>query len=85
MRRHWESYTIHDALWHVCNVWKDETASCIRGEWKKLSLDLAINFRGFDLSERFSQECLKCLELARKVGLNEVEEDNVDSLLELSV
>ena len=50
--------------------------SCVR------SPDLAVDFRGFELSERLSQECLEYLELARKVGLDEVEEDDVDSLLE---
>ena len=38
--------------------------------------------RGFDGSERLSEERLKCLELARKVRLNEIEEEDVDSLLE---
>ena len=52
------------------------------GGWKKLCLDLAVDFGGFDLSERLSHQCLKCPELARKVGLDEVEEDDVDSLLE---
>ena len=44
--------------------------------------EFAVDFMGFDLSERLSEERLKCLELARKVGLDELEEENVDSLLE---
>ena len=36
---------------------------------------------GFDLSEGLSKEGLWCLELARKVSLNEVEEDDLESLL----
>ena len=52
------------------------------GAWKKLCLDLVVNFRGFDLTERLLVECLKCLELARKVGLNEIKEKGVDILLE---
>ena len=58
------------------------TESCIRGAWKKLCLELAVNFRGFDLSERLSEERLKCLELARKVGLDELENEDIDSLRE---
>ena len=46
--------------------------------WKKLCPELAIDFGGFDLSERLSEECL---ELVRKVALDEIKED-VDSLLE---
>ena len=38
--------------------------------------------RGFDLTDMLSKDHLKCLELARKVGLDEVEEDYIDSLLE---
>ena len=53
--------------------------SCISGAWKKLCPELAIDLGGFDLSERLSEECLKCLKLARKVGLDKLEEDDVDS------
>ena len=83
MRRHWKSYTIRDALWHVRDAWKEVMASCIRGACKKLYPHLTIDFRGFNLNETLSKELLKCLELARRVGLDEVEEDDVDSLLEL--
>ena len=38
--------------------------------------------QGFDLKETLSKERLKCLELPRRVGLDEVEEDDMDSLLE---
>ena len=37
---------------------------------------------GFDLSKRLLEERLKCLELARKVDLDEIKEEDVDSLLE---
>ena len=83
--RHWTSYTICDALWHVCDAWEEVTASCIlegEGGWKKLCLDLTVDFGGFNLSERLSKEHHKCFELARKVGFDEVKEDDVDSLLE---
>ena len=49
--------------------------------WKKLCLEF-IDFRGFDLSKRLSEERLKCLELARKVDLDKLEEEDFDSLLE---
>ena len=55
------------------------TESCIHGAWNKLCPELAVDFGGFDLSERLSEECLKCLELARKVGLDELDEEDVDS------
>ena len=55
------------------------TESCNRGVWKKLCPELAVNFRDFELSERLSEEYLKCLEVARKVGLDELEEEDVDS------
>ena len=66
--QHWKSYTIRDALWHVNDAWREMMQSCIRGLWEKLCPHLAVDFGGFDLSERLSKECLKCLELARKVG-----------------
>ena len=59
------------------------TESCILGAWKKLCPQFAIDFKGFDLSETLSEECLKCLDLARKVSLDEIEDDDVGSLLEL--
>ena len=37
---------------------------------------------GFNPSERLSEEHLKYLELVRKVGLNKLEEEDFDSLLE---
>ena len=82
VRQHWKSYTICDALWHVRDAWKEVTASCIRDAWKKLCPHLAVDFGGFDLNETLSRERLKCLELVRRVSLDEVEEDDMDSLLE---
>ena len=58
------------------------TESCICGAWKKLCPDHAVDFGGFDLSEGLSRDCFKCLELARRVGLDEIEEEDVDGLLE---
>ena len=81
VQHQWQEYTIHDAIWHVHDVWKEVTESCIHGAWKKLCPKFAIDFRDFNLSERLLEERLKCLELVRKAGLNEIEED-VDSLLE---
>ena len=78
-RRHWREYTICDAIWHVCYAWKEVTESCIRGAWKKLFPEFAVDFGGFDLSEELLE---KCLELARKAGLDELEEEEIDSLLE---
>ena len=82
VRRHWKEYTIRDALWHVCDAWKEVTESCIWGAWKKLCPDFAVDFGGFDISEGLSRERLKCLEVAWTVGL-EMEEDDMESLLEL--
>ena len=79
---HWKSYTIHGAFWHVRDAWREVTQSCILGAWKKLCLHLTVDFWGFNLFEVLSKECLKCLELARKVGLSKIEEDNLESLLE---
>ena len=81
VRRHWKEYTIRDALWHVRDAWREVTVNCIRGAWKKLCPDLAVDFGGFDIAEGLSRERLKCLEVAKKVGLD-MEEDDVDSLLE---
>ena len=83
VRRHWWSYTIRDAIWHVCDAWKVVTESYICGAWKKLCPEFAVDFRGFNLSERLLEERLKCPELARRVGLDEIEEEVVNSLLEL--
>ena len=82
MRHHWWFYSICDAIWHVCNAWKEVRESCIHGDWKKVCPEFAVDFKGFDLSERLSEEHLKYLKLARKVGLDEIEEKDVDSLLE---
>ena len=57
------------------------TESYICGARKKLCPELVVNFGGFNLFERLSERCLKCLELARRVGLDEIEEDDVNSLL----
>ena len=81
VRRHWKEYTVRDALWHVRDAWKEVTESCIQGAWKKLCLDLAVDFGGFDISEGLLRERLKCLEVARTVGL-EMDDDDVESLLE---
>ena len=74
--QHWKSCTIRDTLWHVRDAWKEVTATCIWRAWKKLCPNLAVDFGGL------SREHFKCLELARRVGLDEVLEDDMDSLLE---
>ena len=79
---HWREFTIRDAIWNVCYMWQEVMESCIRGAWKKLCPEFKIDFRGFNLPEEFSEGYLKCLELAKKVGLEELEEEDVNSLLE---
>ena len=76
-------FTIHDAIWHAQDAWKEVMQSCICGDWKKLCPQFAVDFKGFDLTEKFLEECLKCLELVRKVGLDELEEEDVDPLLQM--
>ena len=78
VQHHWRSYTIRDAIWHVRDARKEVTESCIHGAWKKLCPEFAVDFGRFDLSKRLSEEHLKCLVLARKVGLDELEEEDVD-------
>ena len=73
VRQHWKSYTVRDALWQVRDAWREVTECCIGGLWKKLCLHLAVDFEGFDHSEGFSKERLKCLE---------VKEDDLELLLE---
>ena len=82
VRRHWWEFTIHNAICHVWDAWKEVTHSSIHGAWKKLCLQFAVNFKGFDLTKKLSEERLKCLKLAKKVGLDELEEEDVDSLLQ---
>ena len=79
---HWREFAIRDAIWHVWDAWKEVMESCICGAWKKLYLEFAVDFRGFDLSKKLSEERLKCLELAKKVSLDELEDEDIDSLLE---
>ena len=50
VQRLWRAYTIRDAIWHVHDAWKEVEESCIRGAWKKLCPELAVDLRGFDLS-----------------------------------
>ena len=78
VQRHWQEFTIRDAIWHVRDAWKEVTQSCICGAKKELCPQFAVDFQGFDLTEKLSEELLK---LAKKVGLDELEED-VDSQLQ---
>ena len=81
VRRHWRSYSIRYAIWHIHDAWKEVMESCIHGAWKKLCPEFTVDFRGFDQSKSLSEERLKCLDLARKVSL-EIQEEDSDSLLE---
>ena len=76
---HWWEFTIHDAVWHVRDARKEVMQSCICGTWTKLCPQFAVDFKGFDLTEMLLEECL---ELANKVGLDELEEEDIDSLLQ---
>ena len=55
-RKMWWEFTIRDAIWHVQDTWKEVTQSCVCGVWKKLYLQFAVNFKGFDLTEKLSEE-----------------------------
>ena len=50
---------------------------------KKLCQQFAIDFKGFNLTEKLSEERLKCLELAKKFGPDKLEEEGIDSLLQM--
>ena len=82
VRQHWREYTIRDAIWHVRDAWAEVTVNCIRGAWKNLCPDHAVDFEGFCLDSRLSEERRQCLTLAKRVGLDEVEEEDVSELLE---
>ena len=83
VRHHWKSFTIRDAFWHVRDAWKEVMESCICGARKKLCPELAIDLGGLrPVREAFGGAPQVGEELARKVGLDEIEEEDVDSLLE---
>ena len=52
VQRHWRKYIIRDVIWYVCDAWKEVMESCTHGVWKKVCPEFAVNFTGFDLSER---------------------------------
>ena len=82
VQRRWWEFTICDTIWYVRDAWRKVTQSCICGAWKKLCPQFTVNFKGFDLTKKFLEEHLKCLELVRKVGLDKLEEEGVDFLLQ---
>ena len=79
---HWRMYTICDTICHVCNTWKEVTESCIRGCGKNSVRSLP-STSGASTCLRGFLACLKCLKLAWKVVLDELEEEDVDSLMEM--
>ena len=81
VQRHWREFTICDAFWHVRDAWGKVMQSCICGAWKRLCPQFAVDFNGFNMAERDSEEWWKCLMLAKKVGLDNLEDDNINSLL----
>ena len=64
VRCHWQEFTIRDAIWHVQDAWEEVTQFSIRGDWKKLCPQFTVDFKGFDLTEKFSEERLDPLSLS---------------------
>ncbi|CAM2116375.1 unnamed protein product [Caretta caretta] len=79
VKEFWKSYNILNGVENIDTSWEEVTSQCMNGIWRCAWPDAVHSFIGFDAVPALKQEIVK---LAKDVGLEEVEDDDVEELLE---
>ncbi|GCC33616.1 hypothetical protein chiPu_0012086 [Chiloscyllium punctatum] len=78
----WKSFNIKNAIDIIVEAWGDVSKDCLRAVWQKLLPDFIHDFKGIELSEELPRIKEHCIALAKQVGFEEVESEDVEEVLE---
>ncbi|XP_051823209.1 tigger transposable element-derived protein 1-like [Antechinus flavipes] len=79
----WKRCNIKMAIDIIVEAWNDVTKECLHRAWKKMLPNLIHDFEEFEPLDQLKQIKTSCLELAKQVGFEDVEDEDIDKLLEL--
>lgn len=78
LKEFWRCYNIRQAIENISKSWDEVSEKTMNAVWKNLWDDCA-NFLGFDITEDVINETV---DLARMIGLDEVEAEDIQDLIE---
>jgi hypothetical protein len=78
----WKRFNINLAIDIIVEAWNDATKDCLHRVWRKFLPDSVDDFVDFEPSDELTQIKASCVALARQVGLEEVENEDVEELLQ---
>ncbi|XP_044537888.1 tigger transposable element-derived protein 1-like [Gracilinanus agilis] len=78
----WKRFNIKMAIDIIVEAWNDVTEECLHHVWKKMLPNLIQDFEGVEPAEQLKKIKANCVDLAKQVGFEEVEDEDIDELLE---
>lgn len=78
----WKNFTIKDAVTFIKQFWDELPTKCLNVIWKKLCPQFVHSFGGFDVYDIVSKTNEDTINYAQDLGLDEVEEEDNDQLLQ---
>jgi hypothetical protein len=81
VKEFWKNFCITDAIMLVGEAWSAVTHSCMNTAWRSVCPDLVHDFKGFSVDEDVNKTKEEIVQLANKVGFNEVDLCDVGDLL----
>lgn len=82
VRDYWRNFNIKDALNFLKMTWDDVPSKCLNSVWKQLCPQFVFRFKGFSIEDDITAAKQKTVVLAKKLGFDELEEDEIDELLQ---
>ncbi|XP_027716076.1 tigger transposable element-derived protein 1-like [Vombatus ursinus] len=78
----WKRVNIKMAIDIIVEAWNDVTKECLHRVWKKMLPNLIHNFEECEPSEQFKKIRASCVDLAKQIGFEEVEDEDIEEFLE---
>ncbi|XP_045107142.1 tigger transposable element-derived protein 1-like [Portunus trituberculatus] len=82
LRDFWKNFTIKDAVTFIKQSWAEVPTKCLNGVWKKLCPQFVHSFKAFNVDDIVSKANKDTISYAQDLGLDEVEEEDIDQLLQ---
>ncbi|GFG29801.1 hypothetical protein Cfor_00232 [Coptotermes formosanus] len=81
VKEFWKNFSIRDAVMLVDEAWASVPHVCMNAVWRSVCPDLVHDFKGFSVDEDVNKTKEEVVQLASKVGFNDVDLCDVGDLL----
>ncbi|KYO47120.1 BEN domain-containing protein 6 isoform A [Alligator mississippiensis] len=82
VKEFWKAFNNKMAIDIIGDIWNDVTQQCLNGVWKNIWSAVMNDFQGFAADEFISDARHDIVEMAKSVGFEQVNEENVAELLD---